>query len=56
MLIRPELLPYFEDSDLQIATTDGRESLLLESGIPNPAISDHLPIVFKLRLEEEIVQ
>jgi len=56
VLIRPDLLPHFEDKDLQIVITDtdGQESLLRD-GIPNKGISDHLPIVFKLRLAEEEV-
>ncbi len=55
VLIRPDLLPYFDDRDLQIVTKVETESLLRRSGIPNPRISDHLPIVFKLRLAEEEV-
>lgn len=50
VLIRPDLLPFFDTNDLSIVTSDGNGNLLInESGIPrSDDISDHLPIVFKL--------
>jgi exonuclease III len=51
VLIRPDLMNRFRNSDLQILNTDGKTSLLTSSGIPNKNIaSDHLPILFSLDL------
>ncbi len=50
VLIRPELLDYFDDADLQILTSDGATSLLKADGTPDKSISDHLPILFKLNV------
>jgi len=49
VLIRPELLPAFDNSTLKIVDTDGTTSLLKDSGTPNEFVgSDHLPILFRL--------
>ncbi len=51
LLIRPELLDRFGNSDLEIVLSDGKVSFLSASGVPNATIvSDHLPILFRLSL------
>jgi len=51
ILIRPDLLDYFDDNNLKILTKAGTVDLLTPSGIPNKKIaSDHLPIMFFLDL------
>ncbi len=47
VLLRPELLPFFDDNDLEILTTDGKHSLS-SKGLPSNDYSDHYPILFKL--------
>jgi endonuclease/exonuclease/phosphatase family metal-dependent hydrolase len=55
VLIRPELVDGFSDDDLRIITTIGTTNLLRDSGRPDTTVaSDHLPIVFSLRLESEV--
>ncbi len=52
MLIRPDLLSYFNDADLTVVTRIGDQSLLAASHRPDAqTFSDHLPIVFQLTLE-----
>ena len=54
VLLRSTLLPGFRDNDLTIVTQAGAESLVSRQGRPaRNAFSDHLPILFKLTLEEE---
>jgi len=51
VLIRPDLLDSFSNKDLEILDSDGEISFLTKNGIPDDRIvSDHLPIIFKLRL------
>jgi hypothetical protein len=51
VLIRPDLLPLFDNEDLRILTSDGETSFLSPNELPNTEIvSDHLPIFFKLKL------
>ena len=51
VLIRPDLLSAFSNEDLEILLSDGVTSLLSENGLPNAgAFSDHLPVLFRLRL------
>lgn len=51
VLVRPELLPYFRNSDVEILADDGVASLLDAKGRPDAEnISDHLPLLFKLNL------
>ena len=51
VLIRPDLLDRFKNSDLRILTTDGTVSFLKGRGVPNESVaSDHLPILFRLYL------
>lgn len=51
VLIRPDLLDRFNNQDLKIVESDGRKSFLSANGLPAGNIaSDHLPIVFKLKL------
>ncbi len=48
-LVRPDLLYAFEESRMRILTTDGMAPLVSKSkGIPDIAISDHLPILVDL--------
>jgi len=52
VLVRPDLLPSFDDDLLKIVQSVNGESLLSRSGIPNRRkYSDHLPIVFSLDYE-----
>jgi hypothetical protein len=50
VLIRPDLLDYFDIQDLKILTSDGNTNFLSKRGIPRIRISDHLPLIFKLDL------
>lgn len=51
ILVRPDLLPYFDNSSVKIATTDGFESLVKPNGLPiSETLSDHLPIIFSLNV------
>jgi endonuclease/exonuclease/phosphatase family metal-dependent hydrolase len=51
VVIRPDLIPYFESSSLRIMKRLGTVDLLDTSGRPNVAkSSDHLPLVFDIRL------
>lgn len=50
VLLRPSLLPYFDNEELKIVTSCGDTELLSPQGIPNGQISDHLPILFKLNI------
>lgn len=53
VLIRPELLSNFNVEDLKIINSIYDNSLLTDSKQPNQrAISDHLPIKYKIELEE----
>jgi hypothetical protein len=49
VLLRPDLLPYFDNESLEILTSDGEQSLLSANGLPDTSVaSDHLPLVFGL--------
>ncbi len=48
ILIRPELLPYFQDEDLEILCKFGDKLTLVNDGKIVSSISDHLPIMFKI--------
>ena len=51
VLIRPDLLAYFNIHDLKILTSDGYTNFLSENGIPRKdTVSDHLPLFFRLNL------
>ncbi|MCK5708045.1 MAG: hypothetical protein KAI43_10365 [Candidatus Aureabacteria bacterium] len=51
VLIRPDLLDYFKNDELKILESDGNISFLNSQGNPDiNAISDHLPLFFKLKL------
>jgi len=50
-LIRPALLPHFADKDVRILVSAGSVSLLTKEDVPRmQALSDHLPILFRLNL------
>ena len=56
ILIRPDLLERFNNSDVAILTSAGRLSLLSDQQIPNREIgSDHLPILLRLDLSKELL-
>ena len=51
VLLRPALLDFFRNEDLKILTTDGVTRFLTDRGLPNAtAVSDHLPLLFRLNL------
>jgi hypothetical protein len=51
VLVRPALLDAFSEQSLQILTVAGNTPLLHRSGRPDKVgVSDHLPILFELRL------
>jgi hypothetical protein len=50
VLLRPEILTYFNIKDLMILTSDGSDSFLTKNGIPKKSTSDHLPLILKLNL------
>jgi hypothetical protein len=51
VLIRPELLPRFSNTDLAILVSDGERSLLSSADTPDTRnASDHLPLLFRLSL------
>lgn len=55
VLLRPDLLDYFQDDSLEILTRIGEHSLVKENGIPDPnAGSDHLPLLLELSIQKEI--
>lgn len=49
VLVRPQLLDYFDKSSLKIVTEAGDITLYNDKGVPDKKISDHFPIVFKLK-------
>jgi len=51
VLFRPDILPLFDNDDLEILESDGEVPFLSDTGIPDSKnVSDHLPILFRLRL------
>lgn len=48
VIIRPDVIPYFDDSKLKIITKGTTYNLLTAQGHPNKKISDHLPIIFTI--------
>lgn len=51
VLIRPDLLRFFDNDELALLQEDGTNSFLDHNGRPNKAeFSDHLPVLFKLNL------
>lgn len=53
VIIRPELIPRFNNDALKIVTHADDISLLNRQGHPDKNISDHLPIIFEMRNENE---
>lgn len=54
VILRPNLIEIFEEDSLKIITTVGKYELLSPNGRPNEKIySDHLPITFNLREEND---
>jgi hypothetical protein len=55
VIIRPELLEFFDQGSLRILTLAGSTNLLNSSGVPDTKISsDHLPIMFGLELTKGV--
>jgi hypothetical protein len=51
VLLRPDLLPYFRNAELEVLSTDGKVSFLSRNGLPDTdGASDHLPMLFRLHL------
>lgn len=50
VLIRPELIGYFDDSFLEVITNINRRELLTQNHIIDKQYSDHLPIKFNLKI------
>lgn len=48
ILLRPDVLPMFQNNTLKIIDRVGELSLLNDNGIPDKNISDHLPVLFQL--------
>ena len=49
VLLRPDMISVFKNDELRILETDGLESFLNNSGIPESRkFSDHLPVLFSL--------
>lgn len=53
VLLRPSLLSTYVPGDVRILTKAGGISLLTAAGIPQKAISDHLPLMACIASEEE---
>ena len=52
VLLRPDLANYFQPGDVRVIDSVGSQSLLTSAGVPNRAVSDHLPLFAAVRLEE----
>lgn len=51
-LMRPDLARTFMPGDVEVITASSQRSLLTDAGIPNKALSDHLPVCAIIRVEE----
>jgi exonuclease III len=54
VLLRPALIPNFDKDSLIFLDSIEDESLLSKNGYPDKRFSDHLPIIFKLKLNEQL--
>lgn len=55
VLLRPSLINYFSEEDLKVITNFNGTNLLTNIGKPDKnKFSDHLPILIKLKIEEEV--
>lgn len=52
VLLRPDLLTFFKDDNLQVITNVGTKNLIAGDAIDH-SVSDHLPIMITLELEKE---
>jgi hypothetical protein len=51
VLVRGELLPYFRDEEVEIVSRDPDTGApFLKGGFPDDAVSDHLPVLFRLNV------
>lgn len=50
VLVRPDLLDRFSFENLEVLRSSGATALIDANGIPDRRISDHLPLLFGLRL------
>jgi hypothetical protein len=53
-LLRPAFLDGYAAGDVRILTSAGDTSLLSSRGVPLQRISDHLPVLARVSLEEAI--
>lgn len=54
VLIRPELLPYYESKNLHVIESINNRSIL-RNGKPDTTISDHLPLIITMTTENGTV-
>lgn len=55
VLIRPDLLERFDNKDIKVLSSAGPTVLLSDQNIPDRKVgSDHLPILFRIDLEERL--
>lgn len=54
VLLRPSLLPFYNPANLRVITRIGGRSLLKRNGRIDNSISDHLPIVLTLSIEQGV--
>ncbi len=52
VIMRPDMLPFFRDDSLRLIIDSKEERLLDHTRKPNEKISDHLPIMFDLDIEQ----
>lgn len=52
VLLRPVFADHFEPGDVAVLPTAGGVSLLSDKGMPRKSVSDHLPILATIRLQE----
>jgi len=50
VILRPSLLPAFDEDSLQILTQIGSQNLLNKDGVVDTSFSDHLPVIFEIKL------
>lgn len=50
VIIRPNIIDYFNFNDLRIITSINNKTLISNTGIPHRNISDHLPIIYSLNI------
>jgi hypothetical protein len=51
VLVRPSMLEEFDEKSLEIVTKIGKHKLLTPSSTIDETISDHLPVIFNLKIK-----